>query len=89
MAERIKARRPVKSMISLIESNCKLAEEIEATYISRTAGGLEVDQKEAWRAGCKDKKGSLNWMQVPFAYRESSLLNKIVRIRLLEILSDV
>lgn len=72
----------------LIEENCKKAEEIEISHLQR--GIIEEDQKELeLKREMKGKKDVLKWMKVPSTTADNSLLNKMVRIRLLEILSDV
>lgn len=88
LAQRIRALRPIKEMVTLIENNCKLAEEIEEAHNLRVAAEAERGQTEE-KIYRKAKDDLLRWMHVPFASNDNSLLNKMIRIRLLEVLSDV
>lgn len=87
-AENIKEKRPIKELESKIEENYKAAEAIENEHIAKAA--IEKEQKdiEAHRSS-KSRVDALKWMHLPNSSSENSLLKKMVRIRLLEILSDV
>ena len=87
-AKHVMRNREPKELLKQSKEICKKVELIEKSYNQRIANE-EADQVTEEKRRAKAKQDIFKWMNIPFSSEGNPLLKKMVRVRLLEIMSDV